>query len=543
MAANVVGTIIFFLIVFATIVSVIGIHNFTEAFKKESAVTTYHMADTATSLVNGDHLDAYLNGHEMTEYEHTKALLNDYCRKMSVSLIYVIMVDTSDYGRFISVFNAVDNSVDESEYTPWELGHRRDTTNDEYRRKYQLLYEKEALFETVYRTNPSDGSHPHITTMVPVKNSADDVTAILCMQRPISEFNDARRPYLINVTITALWLSVFAGLLITLVARKHFVAPIRKVSMEAVRFAAENTKGEELGNISHFQEIADLARSIDVMESDMVTYMENLTAVTAEKERIGAELSFARTIQRDSLPNTFPAFPDRNDIDIFASMTPAKEVGGDFYNFFLIDDDHLAIVIGDVSGKGVPAALFMMETNIVISGRVGMGGSPAQILTFVSNNICEYNKADMFVTLWLGILEISSGKIIAANAGHEDAVILHKNGTAELMKTKHGIAAGAWEDVVYRDFELQLEKGDKLFLYTDGVPEATDRDDRMFTISRMLEVLGGNGTVQAEASGMQSEGKSGTPREILERMQKSLDAFVGDAPQFDDVTMLCLELK
>ena len=185
----------------------------------------------------------------------------------------------------------------------------------------------------------------------------------------------------------------------------------------------------------------------------------------------------------------------------------------------------------------------MMKTNIVISGRVGMGGSPAQILTFVSNNICEYNKADMFVTLWLGILEISSGKIIAANAGHEDAVILHKDGTAELMKTKHGIAAGAWEDVVYRDFELQLEKGDKLFLYTDGVPEATDQDDRMFTISRMLEVLGGNGTVQAEASGMQSEGKSGTPREILERMQKSLDAFVGDAPQFDDVTMLCLELK
>lgn len=529
MAANVVGTIIFFLIVFATIVSVIGIHNFTEAFKKESAVTTYHMADTATSLVNGDHLDAYLNGHEMTEYEHTKALLNDYCRKMSVSLIYVIMVDTSDYGRFISVFNAVNNSVDESEYTPWELGHRRDTTNDEYRRKYQLLYEKEALFETVYRTNPSDGSHPHITTMVPVKNSADDVTAILCMQRPISEFNDARRPYLINVTITALWLSVFAGLLITLVARKHFVAPIRKVSMEAVRFAAENTKGEELGNISHFQEIADLARSIDVMESDMVTYMENLTAVTAEKERIGAELSFARTIQRDSLPNTFPAFPDRNDIDIFASMTPAKEVGGDFYNFFLVDNDHLAMVIGDVSGKGVPAALFMMVSNILASVRTQTGGNPAQILEFVNDKICESNKLDMFVTIWLGILELSTGKLIASNAGHEYPAIMHAGGSFELFKDKHGIVVGGMEGVRYTDYEIQLSPGDKIFVYTDGVPEATDGDNNMFGVDRMLSAL----NLELDAS----------PEKVLGNVRSAVDAFVKDAQQFDDLTMLCMQYK
>ena len=529
MAVNTIGAIIFLLVVFGVIVSIVGYVSFTNAFKKEYSTSTYHMADTATTLINGDNLDAYLAGREVGEYQLTKEYLDHYCKRMSVTMIYVIQVDTSDYGRFVSIFNPVDNTVDDSEYTEWELGHKRDTTNDEYRRKYKALYDKQAAYETVYRTKPTDGQHPHITTMVPVKNSADDVVAILCMQRPIRELDAARRPYLINIAISTIMLALYASFLAALYIRKQVVAPILKVSDEATRFAAENTKGETLGTISQFKVIANLAHSIDTMETDMVNYMENLTAFPAEKERIGTELSLASTIQENSIPNDFPAFPDRTEFDIYASMTPAKEVGGDFYNFFFIDDDHLAVVIGDVSGKGIPGALFMMVTNILISDRARMGGTPAEILSFVNDRICENNEAEMFVTLWLGIVEVSTGKVIAANAGHDDAVICRRGGAFELLTTKHSLVAGAMGNMAYRDFSFRLDKGDKLFLYTDGVPEATDTANRMFTIPRMVDAL--------------NDLREKTPREILEGIHERVNEFVGEAPQFDDLTMLCLEWK
>ncbi|MBR6393095.1 MAG: SpoIIE family protein phosphatase, partial [Eubacterium sp.] len=303
------------------------------------------------------------------EYIQSKKYLDNYCEKISVSLIYVIKVDTSDYGRFVSVFNSVDNSVGGTDYTPWEIGFKRDTTNDEYREKYKKVYTEEAPYQDVYRTKNLNGKLPHITTIVPVKNSAGEVVALLCVQRPISELREGTRPYLLNVTAATIILAVLASLVIAQYIKRQFIIPVGKISDEAVRFANENTKGKALGDISKITEIAGLAHSVDTMETDMLNYIDNLTAITAEKERIGAELSVARTIQENSIPNDFPAFPEIDAFDIYASMTPAKEVGGDFYNFFLIDEDRLAFVIGDVSGKGVPAALFMMVTNILISHR------------------------------------------------------------------------------------------------------------------------------------------------------------------------------
>ena len=190
MAANLIGAIVLMLILFGLVVSTLGYVIFTESFKNEYAVSTYHMADTATTLVDGDHLEAYLAGEYQEEYDRVKSYLDVYCKRMSVSLVYVILVDRSDYGRFVSVFNVVDNTVDNSDYTPWELGHKRDTTNEEYRTKYKRLYDKESDYETLYRLKITDGQHQHITTMVPVKNSAGDVAAILCMQRPMRELRN-----------------------------------------------------------------------------------------------------------------------------------------------------------------------------------------------------------------------------------------------------------------------------------------------------------------------------------------------------------------
>lgn len=529
MKANVIGGLISIILLFAIVVCIIGYNIFTDAFKDEYTSVTHHIADSAASFVNGDHIDQYLAGEEQEEYDATKSRMDIICQRMNVSLVYVIKVDTSDYGRFESVFNSVNNSVDDSEYTEWEVGHKRNTTNEEYSEKYKAIYEQQSECETVFRTDPGDGSHPHMTTIVPVKNSEGKVTALLCVQRPIREMVDATLPYLLTIFIGVALIEILVCILASRFISTSIIKPVEKVSKEASRFAKENTKGEPLGEISKYDVLENLAGSIDFMETEMTRYIENLTAVTAERERMGAELSIAAQIQNDALPAVFPPFPDRHEFDIYASMDPARGVGGDFYNFFFIDDDHLALVMADVSGKGIPGALFMMETNILITERTQMGGTPAEILSFVNDRQCEHNKAEMFVTVWLGILEVSTGHLIYANAGHEDHTVYRNNQVFEIVKEKHGFVVGGMEGVRYKNFEMQLNKGDKLFLYTDGVPEATDKNDKMFGTDRMTDAL----NIEPAAG----------PEQILKNVRQAVDEFVGDAEPFDDLTMMCLEYR
>ena len=528
-AFNIIGAVVLLLALSGVVVSSIGLISFNQTIMKEYTTTTFHMADATASLVNGDQLDDYLYGEKQLEYQRSKRALDLACQKLHVSLIYVIQVDQTDFGRFVSVFNSVNNAVDNSSYTEWPIGYKRNATNEEYSRKYRALYEKTADFETIFRDRPTDGSHPHITTMVPIRYSSGNVAGILCVQRPINEIEAMKRPYLVSIAVFTVLLSIVVALLAAFYIKKNFVAPIRRVSDEAVRFAKENTKGQPLGNISSLKEFYDLARSIDTMETDMVNYIQNLTAATAEKERMGTELMLASRIQEASIPNVFPAFPGRQDFDIFASMTPAREVGGDFYNFFLVDNDHLAVIIGDVSGKGIPAALFMMVTNILLSDRTQMGGSPAEILTYVNNEICSHNQADMFVTIWLGILELSTGKLTAVNAGHEYPALRKANGQFELYKDKHGFVVGGMKGYNYKAYQLQLEPGDRLFVYTDGVAEATDADNALFGTRRMIDAL--------------NEDPAASPEQVLRHVRGAVDRFVKDAEQFDDLTMLCLEYK
>jgi sigma-B regulation protein RsbU (phosphoserine phosphatase) len=210
-------------------------------------------------------------------------------------------------------------------------------------------------------------------------------------------------------------------------------------------------------------------------------------------------------------------------------MDPAKAVGGDFYDFFLIDNDHLCLVMADVSGKGIPAALFMMATKIIVASCAMLGKSAAEILTQTNEAICSNNREEMFVTIWVGILEISTGKLTAANGGHEYPILKQAGGRFELIKDKHGLAIGAIDGVQYKQYELLLEPGSKLFVYTDGVPEATDKDYKMFGTDRLLTVL--------------NENPDSSPEQILDRVGCAIDDFVKDAEQFDDQTMLCIEYR
>ncbi len=252
--------------------------------------------------------------------------------------------------------------------------------------------------------------------------------------------------------------------------------------------------------------------------------------ITMEKERIGAELSVATNIQASMLPSIFPAFPTRTEFDIYAKMIPAKEVGGDFYDFFLIDDDHLGLVVADVSGKGVPAALFMVIAKTLIkNSALSNITSPSKILEKVNNQLCEGNDANMFVTTWLGIYEISTKKLTASNAGHEYPVIKRKNGNFELFKEEHGFVLGGMTDLDYTDYEVALEEGDTFFIYSDGVPEATDINNNMYGEEKMLASLNAHKDEELE--------------QLLEKMKTDIDTFVDTAPQFDDITMLALKIK
>lgn len=248
-----------------------------------------------------------------------------------------------------------------------------------------------------------------------------------------------------------------------------------------------------------------------------------------ENSRIESELGLASDIQAHMLPNTYPAFPDRPEFDVYATMTPAREVGGDLYDFFLIDDDHLFVTIADVSGKGIPAALFMMASRIIIASNAKLGKSPAEILSLTNEAICKNNKEEMFLTAWVGVLEISTGKLVAANAGHEYPMITDENGRFGVYKDKHGFIIGGMAGSQYTQYEIDLKAGSKLFVFTDGVTEATGANNELFGSERLVAAL--------------NENDKASPEDVLKSVREKIDEFVSGAEQFDDITMLCLEYR
>ncbi len=271
-------------------------------------------------------------------------------------------------------------------------------------------------------------------------------------------------------------------------------------------------------------EIEVLAESFAKQSARTGLYIEQIKKVTAEKERIGAELDMASKIQGSQLPNLFPPFPDRKEFSLYASMTPAKEVGGDFYDFFMIDEDHIGLVMADVSGKGVPAALLMMVSRVLIKSSLQNGKNPGETLESVNNQLCESNDAEFFVTVWAAVLEISTGKGIAANAGHEHPALRRAGGSYELQVYRHSMPVGVMKDLKFRQHEFRMNPGDSLFVYTDGVAEATNGKKELYGTDRMLSALNNDPEAQ--------------PEQVLAAVTQDINRFVDGAEQFDDITML-----
>ncbi len=280
-------------------------------------------------------------------------------------------------------------------------------------------------------------------------------------------------------------------------------------------------------NIKTNDEIEALSHSFEAMEENLRNYIIENREIVSEQEKIRTELNLAANIQADMLIKYFPPFPERTDFNIFASMTPAKEVGGDFYDFFLVDHDHLALVIADVSGKGVPASLFMMRSMLMIESLTTLTRSPSEILETLNKMICDNNESKMFVTVWLAILDLKSGKLTAANAGHEYPIIKTPGKGFELYKDKHCFIVGGKKKAKYKDYEITLEPGSVIFVYTDGVPEAKNAEGKMFKLDATVDALNSNPNADVET--------------LTNNVKNSVSDFVKDAEQFDDLTMLCVE--
>ena len=273
-------------------------------------------------------------------------------------------------------------------------------------------------------------------------------------------------------------------------------------------------------NVRSSEEFASLSDDINSTVTTLKRYIAEAAA------RIDSELEFARSIQHSALPNVFPAFPQRTEFDIYALMLTAKEVGGDFYDFYLSQDSKLYFLVADVSGKGIPAAMFMMRAKTQLKSLAENGIPLDEVFNAGNRNLCEGNDAGMFVTAWMGALDLNTGLVQYVNAGHNPPLVRHGDGSFEYLRSRAGFVLGGMDTVRYRLQELTLQPGDVIFLYTDGVTEATDSREELFGEDRLLSTMNTHSFESME--------------DICRNVKTDVDAFVADAQQFDDITMLAL---
>ena len=473
------------------------------------------------SRLEADRIAHYLEtGEKDEEYYQDYNTICSIQRNTGVEYIYIFKPDEDGVTYF----------MDTDPEAPYPLGYHGSYSEEGFEKAVRKLMGGEVVKPII-----SDGEYGWLmTVLMPVEDSKGQLAAYVAVDISMDEVRDDLHTFANRMFLLMAFFTAVAALIDYYITKRTLADPIIKLAEAAGQLVEEEQSGANNGTdifgkltIRSRDELGALYRSLTHMERDMNAYIRDLVDVTAEKERIGAELNIATQIQADMLPRVFPPFPERHDFDIYATMTPAKEVGGDFYDFFLIDDDHLGLVMADVSGKGVPAALFMVITKTLIKNRAMMGGGPAEILDYVNEQLCQGNEAELFVTVWLAILELSTGKGLAANAGHEHPAIRRAGGKYELVMYRHSPAVAAMEGIRFREHSFELFPGDSLFVYTDGVTEATNAGNQLFGTDRMLSGL----NIKPDAD----------PQTLLRNVKLEIDGFVGGAPQFDDITMMCLQ--
>ena len=541
-----VAIVIISTVLLSSIAVAVSYHTYKTTMDGHYKTLTSNLAKTAASQLDADDLLRYYDEvKKIGTYDNDK-YWNDEEYKADYDAKAEAIKDESYHSMMDTLFEIKDsNDITfmyvqklEGDYCTYIMD--ADTAED----RCQLGTRHEVSGPTKEAENPEYGIPAFITndeygwlctSMEPVLDKNGKPVALVGVDISMDEIMNDRMNYLRSMIILIGIVAVLMSALILFLIDLTLIKPINKVSEAAKSFVEDKSKekaGESavsLLDIRTGDEVELLSEAIKQMEKDINNYITHLTYITSEKERIGAELDVATHIQSSMLPCIFPAFPEIAEFDIYATMTPAKEVGGDFYDFFMVDDRHLAVVMADVSGKGVPAALFMVIGKTLIKDHTLPGTDLSTVFFEVNNILCESNSEDLFITAFEGVLDLETGDFSFVNAGHETPFISFNGGEFEPYKVRSGFVLAGMQGVKYRSGSIKLSPGDKIFLYTDGVTEATDADNGLFGSERLKDAL--------------NKAADLSPHEILPAVKADIDAFVGSAPQFDDITMLCMEYK
>ncbi|MDO4733137.1 MAG: SpoIIE family protein phosphatase [Bacillota bacterium] len=496
---------------------IIGLHYWRERMDDYSSVA-FSYARAMAKYIDGDKISEYLQSGETDDYyDNVLKLLTSFAEETDIKYFYVMIPREND------IFYIWDAIVDDE---PWPLGYTEPYSAGE--KKIRDLFLRGETEDSLVLEYENYGflASAHVL----ISNSQSVPVALACVDLSITDLIQETLDFMMKNSSFAILIGFVVAVMLLFYVKRNVVKPLDTLNLAAKNMVERlDGQGSTWIDVRTDNEIQDLAYSFMQMNQELKNYIHKLHSVTAEQQRISAELDVATHIQSSMLPCTFPPFPNRKEIDIYATMTPAKEVGGDFYDFFLVDERHLAIVMADVSGKGVPAALFMVIGKTLIKDHTTPGCDLGEVFTEVNSLLCGANSEDMFITAFEGILDLVSGELRFVNAGHEPPFLARGGKPFARQPVKAAMVLAGMEGIRYTAGSLQMEPGDKLFQYTDGVTEATSAELELYGMARLEEVLAG------------ATDKS--PQDILTTVKKDIDRFVGDAPQFDDITMLCLESK
>ncbi len=506
-------------------------------YKKDVTQLYYDTAATAVSLameeVNGDDVAEGIQKNEMTDaLKEDLELINSI--KRSSNIAYLYMVYFPDQNNKSEMRYVMFANIDRDR----ELGQPDSVINAPAGTEYS-----QEMWDAFYKIQFSGSDEmqyminqyqsPMITAFKTVYDSAGNPVCVIGADIFAEIMSEHVRSYIFYVAAFGCIVLILGVMGFRLISRQYIMKPVMELLTSTENFLNQTKIAEvpedidiTTPEIKADTELRDLAYQLSDMMNGTKDYMINLRTVTKESERIGTELQVATNIQRDLLPSIFPPYPERKEFDVYGYMHPAKEVGGDFYDFFFIDHDHFAMVIADVSGKGVPAALFMVITKTLINNQVQMTGlnDLSGSLEAVSNKLCESNSEEMFVTVWLAIVDLKTGDGVSINAGHEHPALRRKNGQYELIKYPHSPAVAVMEGIKFKEHQFHLDPGDSIYVYTDGVPEATDDKNELFGEQRLVKALNKDSNASME--------------KLFNNVIGDVREFVGDAPQFDDMTMM-----
>ncbi len=480
----------------------------------------YAYAKAASMYIDGDKVLKYLDEDNRDPYFYKIGNYLDTVRSSSrLKFLYVII------------------PTEKGSYFVWDAKNKDATENytgktDPYEEiSHSLIDEsfKAKSDEKLFITKSGDFGYL-VSALYPILNSSGEPVALVGADIAVNTVSSQSINFIGTIILSIIVLVLIFSVLLYRHTKKRIIAPLIQLSDTSKKLITSLNNGSDINlDIHTGDEIEELAESFKTMHSEVTSYLGRLSKITAEKEHIGTEMHVASNIQASMLPKLAPYFASHDDFKVYASMTPAKEVGGDFYDAFLIDENHLGIVIADVSDKGVPAALFMAVSKTLIKHRCLLSGSlsPAYIFKTVNNQLIENNDAGMFVTTWLAIIDLKTGEGYASNAGHEHPVICHKGGDFKLVEYQHSPPLGCLSDMEFEEHKFKLSPGDMLFVYTDGVAEATNEKGELYTTDRLVVSLNSH--------------KGLEPQELVEAVHKDIDRYVGNARQFDDITMLAFK--